>query len=320
MTIAAPNEEFLTKRFIVPKIFEIMNPLLAWTDMFPIVQASAPVVGYRQETTSDSGDTKKEKPKLKTSSGQWTYVSISQFTQKAANLNKKGFAIRITEDAMDYVEGVDEIQRALRKTAFWIAEDFNTRISDEITASATALSTDWTPTDVWSSATAAPISDLEDLEDVFIREGYSYRLTDVFVHKTNFKELKKYLTSLDINQYKQENLYGTPNNGSRDYFDIPVVGTTVHRLLSGVSEGSIIALDRNNPGMTIFYNPSRRYSAMNGNYTTVVNGQPVSKSLSYGFNFNRYTDNETHEEVIQLWYDNVPVTIEPYAIATDTGI
>ena len=320
MSVTAPNEEFLTKRFLIPKMYEIMNPLLAWTDIFPQVRATAPVVAYKQEITSDSGDTKKERPKLMTTSGQWTYVEISQFTMKAANLNKRGFAIKIDQDALDYVEGVDEIQRALRKTGFWIAEDYNTRISDEILASGTALAGDWSPSVAWSDANAAPIADLEDLEDAFIREGYPYRLTDVFVHKDNFKELKKYLTSLDINQYKQEKLYGTPNNGNRDTLEIPVVGTTVHRLLSGVSEGSIIAIDRNNPGITIFYNQSPRYSAMSGTYETMQNGQKISKSLSYGFNMNKYFDNETHQTIIQMWYDNVPVTIEPYAIAIDTGI
>jgi hypothetical protein len=320
MSVSAPNEEFLTKKFIIPKMYEIMNPLLAWTDIFPMVRATAPVVGYKQETVSDSTDTKKEKPKLMTTSGQWTYVSISQFTQKAATLNKKGFAIKIDQDALDYVEGVDEIQRALKKTGFWTAEDYNDRISAEISASGTALAGTWGPAVDWADPNATPIADLEDLEDCFIREGYPYRLTDVFINKTNFKELKKYLTSLDINQYKQENLYGTPNNGKRDSIEIPVVGTTVHRLLSGVTEGSIVAIDRNNPGMTIFYNQSPRYSALNGNYDTMVNGQKISKSLSYGFNFNKYFDNETHETVIQIWYDNVPVTIEPYAIATDTGI
>lgn len=320
MSVTAPNEEFLTKRFLIPKMYEIMNPLLAWTDIFPQVRATAPVVAYKQEITSDSGDTKKERPKLMTTSGQWTYVEISQFTMKAANLNKRGFAIKIDQDALDYVEGVDEIQRALRKTGYWIAEDYNTRISTEIANSGTDLAGDWTPAAEWSDANAAPISDLEDLEDAFIREGYPYRLTDVFVHKDNFKELKKYLTSLDINQYKQEKLYGTPNNGNRDTLEIPVVGTTVHRLLSGISEGSIIAIDRNNPGITIFYNQSPRYSAMSGTYETMQNGQKISKSLSYGFNMNKYFDNETHQTIIQMWYDNVPVTIEPYAIAIDTGI
>jgi len=319
MSVSAPNEEFLTKRFIIPKMYEIMNPLLAWTDIFPQVKSTAPVVAYKQESTSDSGDAKKEKPKLLTTSGQWTYVEISQFTQKAANLNKRGFAIKIDQDALDYVEGVDEIQRAFRKTGYWIAEDYNDRISAEINANGTDLSTSWGPTYTWDNANATPIADIEDLEDCFIREGYPYRLTDLFIHKTNYKELRKYLTSIDINEWKQQNLYGNPS-GRADLLNIPVAGVTVHRLLSGISEGSIIALDKNNPGMTIFYNSSPRYSVMNESYTTIQNGQKVSKSLSYGFNFNKYFDNETHETIIQLWYDNAPVTIEPYAIARDTGV
>ncbi len=319
MSVSAPNEEFLTKRFVIPKMYEIMNPLLAWTDVFPMVKTTAPVVAYKQEPTSDSGDTKKEKPKLMTTSGQWTYVNISQFTMKSALLNKKGFAIKIDQDALDYTEGVDEIQRAFRKTGFWIAEDYNDRISAEINASGTALASSWTPTKPWDDPNATPIADLEDLEDCFIREGYPYRLTDVYTHRTNFKEYRKYLTSVDISDWKQENLYGNPK-GNSDSIQVPVINTTVHRLLSGISEGSIIALDRNNPGLTIYYNQSPRYSVMTGNYTTMQNGQKISKTLSYGFNYNRYTDQETHEEVIQLWYDNGPVMIEPYAVATDNGI
>lgn len=319
MSVSAPNEEFLTKRFVIPKMYEIMNPLLAWTDIFPMVKATAPVVAYKQETTSDSGDPKKEKPKLMTTSGQWTYVNITQFTMKSALLNKKGFAIKIDQDALDYTEGVDEIQRAFRKTGFWIAEDYNDRITDEITTNGTALSGAWAPENPWDDPNATPIADLEDLEDCFIREGYPYRLTDVFVHKTNFKEYRKYLTSVDISDWKQENLYGNPK-GNSDVIEVPVINASVHRLLSGISEGSIIGLDRNNPGMTIYYNQSPRYSVMNGNYVTMQNSQRVSKTLSLGFNYNRYTNQETHEEVIQLWYDNAPVTLEPYAIATDDGI
>ena len=63
-SVSAPNEEFLTKRFLIPKMYEIMNPLLAWTDIFPQVKATAPVVAYKQESTSDANDTKKQRPKI----------------------------------------------------------------------------------------------------------------------------------------------------------------------------------------------------------------------------------------------------------------
>jgi len=319
--VSGPNEKFLTKEFVVPKIYEIMNPLLSFVDMFPKVQATARTIAYRQESTTDSEDLLKQYPRTLTSSSQFAYVSISQMTMKAAALNKKGFAIKIDQDAIDFVEGVDEIQRALRKVGFWLAQDYDNQVSAAITADGTALSGNWAPNAVWSDiANATPIADLEELEDLFIRDGHPYRLTDVFVHRTNFKELKKYLTSIDIGERKQTDLYGMPATGTKDLMTIPAVGADVHRLLTGVNEGSVIAIDRNNPGMTIFYNNSPRYSTNTGAYNVIEGGKRVTKPYSFGFNFNRYTDQETHEEVMQFWYDIAPTVIEPYAIATDTGI
>ena len=318
--VSGPNEKFLTKEFVIPKLYEIMNPLLAFVDIFPKVQSTARTIAYKKEKTSDSADTNKQYPRTLTSSSQFTYVTINQMEIKAAVLNKKGFAIKIDQDALDFTEGVDEIQRALRKVGFWLAQDYDNQIAAEITASGTALSTDWTPNAVWSDKdNATPIADLEDLEDVMLREGYPYRLTDVFVHRTNFKELKKYLTSIDISDEKQKEIYGVPTVGL-DTMNIPVVGANIRRLLSGISEGSIIGIDRNNPGMTIFYNNSPRYSTATGAYETMADGKKVRKPYSLGFNFNRYTDQETHEEVLQFWYDIAPTVIEPYAILTDTGI
>lgn len=318
--VSGPNEKFLTKEFVVPKLYEIMSPLLAFVDVFPKVQSTARTVAYKREKTSDSADANKQYPSVLTSSSQFSYLTINQMEIKAASLNKKGFAIKIDQDALDYVEGVDEIQRALRKVGYWLAQDYDNQVSAEIAASGTALSSGWTPAAVWSdTANATPIADLEDLEDCFIREGYPYKLTDVYVNRTNYKELKKYLTSIDIDSFKQQSLYGVPNTGT-DVMNIPVVGTTVHRLLSGVSDGSIVAMDRNNPGMTIFYNNSPRFSTNVGAYDTIEDGTRVRKPYSFGFNFNRYTDQSTLEEVLQFWYDIAPVVIEPYAIATGTGI
>jgi hypothetical protein len=316
--VSGTNEKFLTKEFVIPKIYEIMEPYLAFVDMFPKVQSTARTVAYKQEKTSDSGDANKQYPRTLTSSGQFTYVTINQMEAKAATLNKKGFAIKIDQDAIDFTEGVDEIQRALRKVGFWLAQDYDNLISAEIIATAKALTTStsgdgWSPTAVWSADTSTPIKDLEELEDGFIKEGYPYRLTDLFINKTNFKELKEYLTSVDIGEYKQTNLYGVPTQGI-DRMEIPVVGTTVHRLLSGISEGAALALDKNNPGMTIFYNNSPRYSTTTGSYKTMADGSKVLRPYSLGFNFDRFTDRETHEEVLQFWYDVAPVTLEPYAL------
>lgn len=312
--VSGPNEKFLTKEFVIPKLYEIMNPLLAFVDVFPKVQSTARTIAYKKEKTSDSADTNKQKPRTLTSSSQFTYLTINQMEIKAAVLNKKGFAIKIDQDAIDFTEGVDEIQRALRKVGFWLAQDYDEQVAAAITSGGTDISSAWSAKAVWSDLdNATPIADLEDLEDVMIREGYPYRLTDVYLYRDNFKELKKYLTSADISESKQKEIYGVPTVGL-DTMTIPVIGSTVRRLLSGISDSQVIAIDRNNPGMTIFYNNSPRYSTATGAYETVENGKKIRKPYSFGFNFNRYHDNETHEEVLQFWYDIAPTVIEPYAL------
>ena len=312
--VSGPNEKFLTKEFVIPKLYEIMNPLLAFVDIFPKVQSTARTIAYKKERTSDSADTNKQAPRILTSSSQFTYLTINQMEIKAAVLNKKGFAIKIDQDALDFTEGVDEIQRALRKVGFWLAQDYDTQVSRAITSGGTDITSTWSANAVWSDLdNATPIADLEELEDEMIREGYPYRLTDVFLYKDNFKELKKYLTSADISESKQKEIYGVPTVGL-DSMTIPVVGATVRRLLSGISDSQVIAIDRNNPGMTIFYNNSPRYSTATGAYDTVADGKKVRKPYSFGFNYNRYTDQETHEEVLQFWYDIAPTVIEPYAL------
>jgi len=313
------NEKFLTPEFVIPRVYEIMNPLLKFVDMFPKVRSTARVIAYKQEQTSDANDANKQLPRRLTTRSQFTYVTINQMEIKSAVLNKKGFAIAIDQDALDFTEGVDEIERAIRKLSFWLAQDYDTQVFNAITASGTSLSSTWNPTTVWSDPNATPVADLEELEDLMIREGYPYRLTDVFLYKDNFKEFKKYLTSLDIGDFKQQSIYGVPNNGNRDSLDVPVIGTTVHRLLSGITDGGIIGIDRNNPGMTIYYNQSPRYSTMTGAYETMQDGARVRKPYSFGFNFNRYTDQETHEEILQFWYDIAPVVHEPYAILVGTS-
>ena len=312
------NEKFLTPEFVIPRVYDIMNPLLSFVDMFPKVKSTARVIAYKQESTSDANDANKQLPRRLTTRSQFTYVTINQMEIKSAVLNKKGFAIAIDQDALDFTEGVDEIERALRKLGYWLAQDYDNQVSSAISAGGTSITSDFTPTAVWSDQNANPIADLEELEDIMIREGYPYRLTDVFLHKDNFKELKKYLTSADISESKQKEIYGVPTVGL-DKMTIPVIGATVHRLLSGISDGGIIGIDRNNPGMTIYYNQSPRYSTMTGAYETRANGNRVRKPYSFGFNFNRYTDQETHEEILQFWYDIAPVVHEPYAILVGTN-
>jgi len=313
--VSGQNEKFLQKEFVVPKVFEIMNPYLAFLPMVEKVKADSRAVQYKKEEYSDSTDPKKEKPRKRTAGSDWTYVDISQMSIDSALLQKTGFAVRIDEDAIDSVQGVDEIKRAFRKTGFWLAEDFNTKMGAQITNDATTPS--WTPEYEWSADEATPVEDLRKLKYEMKREGYPYRLTDTFVNMDNMEELEGYLVGLDVPDGKQNAAYGKPVINPDDTIDIPVSGR-VHGLQSGIDEGDILAMDRNNPGATLFYNNSSRYATKTIRYR---GSDGKWKEIdNFGFNFHKYTDPESHDVIMQFWMDTVTVVKEPYSILHKSGI
>lgn len=314
--ISGQNEKFLRREFVVPTIFEIMDPYLVFLDIIPKIKADARAITYKQEPYSNSTDPKKKTPRARSPSSKWAYVEISQMEQKAGILNRQGIAVKVDEDAIDFVEGIDEIQRAYNKVGFWLAENLNSSIATALIAGATTPT--WTPVDYWSNyaSTASPVKDLIALEEQMEREGYPYRFTDAFVNKTNWYELKQYLTAINVADGKQSGVLGMPET-SKSIINVPVVGVDIHKLLSGIDEGGILALDRNNPAGTLFYNNSPRYSTETVSYKTRDGAKSVP---NFGFNFNQYTDPETHEVIMQFWFDQTFVVKEPYAVLYDTGI
>jgi hypothetical protein len=307
--VSLPNEKFLQREFVVPKIFEIMEPHLAFLDILPKIKTDSRAVRYKQEAYSASSDPKKKTPRRVSPGSRWTYLDITQMEIKSAILNKEGFAIRIDEDAVQFTEGVDEINRAYTKVAYWLAENLNTQTASTLTSGVTASLV--APAGVWDSTSSAmPVADLINFEDEMVQEGYPYRMTDVFLEQTNFKELKAYLTSMDIGDAKQKLIYGMPIV-QNDTITIPVVSSTIHRLLSGLSHGALLALDANNPAGTIFYNNNPKYATEKIAYR--VSDGSMKTVQNIGFNFNRYVDNETHDTIMQFWLDQVCVVKEPNA-------
>ena len=266
----------------------------------------------------NSSDTKKKPPPRKTAGARWTKVDITNIEVKSALLNSNGFSIEIDEDAIQFTEGIDEINRAYQRVAFWLAESMNTDIGTTLTGGVTQGSTDWTPAATWGAAGAAPVDDLLNFEAlVDDQEGYPYTLTDVYLHNTNWRELKGYLTSIDIGDLKQRDIYGMPSI-SKKSIDIPVVGASVHKMLSGITENTILGMDRNNPAATVYYNNNPKYSTAKVSYKG--SDGKLKTVPNIGFNFNQYVDNETHNTVMQFWIDHVCVVKEPKAGLYDTGL
>lgn len=316
--IGATNEKFLRKEYVVPKLFQIMEPYLTFMDLFPKVETDSRAVRYKQETVSASSDTLKKVPPLLATGAKLPRVDITNMSISSALLNQRGLEVVIDRDAVRFTEGVDVINRAYRRVGYWVAQSINDYIGSTVTAGVTAGGGNWTPTAVWSSDTATPVDDLIRFEgQVNNQEGYPYMLTDVYIHYTNFTELKGHLTAADIDGIKQREIYGMPNI-RKDMINIPVVNTNVHRMLSGITEGYILGLDMNNPAATIYYNndpdfssPTITYQGSDGGVKTVDN---------FGFNFNSYVEDDTHSTVMQFWCDYTVAVQESKGGLYDSGI
>jgi hypothetical protein len=296
----ARNQRFLTKEHVEAQIFEIMNPFLYFEGVLPDIRIDARSVTYKQETTSASSDTNKKKPKIRTASSDFTFVNIEKITPKSAILNQYGFAARIDREAIRYAEGIDEINRAFRRIGFWLAQDVNQTIVDTIEANATGPTTKLgNPTD-WDAAGASPVQDLMNVSEDMRQEGYPYRATDIYLHDDNWYELNSYVTFLDNRRIDATTTIGQDNEANVMSINV-LPGMTEWGLLSSVTAGDILALDRNNPAGAQYHSIDPEFSV------TRADGSVSPLQV------NTYRDQDTHDTVIQVWKDYTVAIKEPLA-------
>lgn len=316
--VSGTNDRYLKKEVALPIIYRIMNPNLIWTDMIPRVASTSRAIQYKYDAYSRSSDPKKETPPIHTESAKFPELDKTRMSSAAAILKKQGFQMRVDRDAVTKVDGVNEITEAYETAGFWLAEYINTAVLAALTAGATTPT--WTPTGVWSGTTATPVDDLIRLGAQMDREGYPFRMTDIFVEKDNWYELKAYLTSVDVEDAKQKSMYGVPEV-STDRIHVPVVGADIHKVMSGLTHGYVLALDSNNPAATTHYYNDPKYASQKVSYKTIVDGKEVTKSVpNIGIHFHQYEENDTHDTVMQFWYDNITVVKKPYGLLYDSGI
>ncbi len=199
-----------------------------------------------------------------------------------------------------------------------MAEWINTNILSALTTGATTPS--WTPTAVWSAATATPVDDLIRLGQEMDREGYPFRMTDVFVNKAGYYELKQYLTSVDIGDLKQKSMYGVPEIKS-DRIHIPVVDSYVHKVMSGMTDSYVLAMDVKNKAAEMHYYNDPKFSQAKVTFKTMVDSKETDVTVpNVGIHFYQYEEDDTHDTIIQFWCENTTVVTKPYGLLYDSGI
>jgi hypothetical protein len=313
--ISGTNDRFLSKDVVLSEIMRIMEPELVFLGVIPYVDSGGenPTYGVKG---SKSADAKKQTPRLKTPSSRFPEVEITRITKKSAVLSEEGLSIRLDKDAIQKKAGIDMIMDSFQTVGYWMAQARNTTFYTTMRAGGTDAG--MTPTAQWSEATATPIEDMRGFKNGFKREGYPYRLTDAYVEMTNFNEMEGYLLQSDIAQYRDAAMTGSGSS----QFVIPIEGKpTLRGLFSSVTHGDILGLDRNHPGASVFYYNDPQFSVPQITFETVEGSSVVSKTVqNFGLSTHRYFEDDTHDTVIQIWYDNVIVVKDAYSIIYDNGL
>lgn len=316
--VSGTNDRYLRPDVAIRMAYEKMEPNLVFLDLVAPVRENDAAFMYRYDNTGKASDSKKEKPRKYEQGAAFAEVDRSRKVTAGDLTTSNGFSMRIPRDVIrNATAGVNEIVDCYDYAGYWLAEYLNTNIIAALTAGATTPT--WTPTSVWSAGTATPVEDLRLLKYQMRREGYPFRLTDAFVHITNFQELEGYLTSIDVNATKQAQMFGNPQGGDSIY--IPIAGCTITGLDSGLSEGSILALDKNNPAAEYHYFNDPAYSTATISYQTMENNAPTRKTVNnVGIHFKQYEEDDTHDTIMQFWVEQKTVVTKPFGLLYDTGI
>jgi len=316
--VSGTNDRYLQKGVAFPMIYEVMEPNLIWGGMTRHIKETTNAFMYQYDSAGMSGDSKKKTPPKLTISARFPELDRSRKSTASGLLESNGFAVRISREVIRSEAGKSEIMEAYETAGFWMAEWINTNILTALVAGATASAS--APTATWDQTTATPVDDLIGWDSDMDREGYPFRLTDAFTNKTCWYELVKYLTAIDISDEKQKTLYGVPEV-YKDRVHVPVVATDVHKVMSGMTDGNILMLDRNNPAAETHYYVDTAYSQAKVTYQTVVDRTPMDVTVpNLGIHYKQYEEEDSHDTLLQFWVENKTVVTKPYGLLLDTAI
>lgn len=312
--ISGANERFLQTPVALSEIMRVMEPDLVFLDKVPFVDSGGETPTYYSKGNK-SADKKKQTPAMKTPSSRFPEVEISRMTKTSAVLNEEGLAVRLDKDAIKKKSGIDMIMDAYQTVGYWMAEYLNSAVYTKLRAGGTdagVVMTDW-----GNTANATPITDARKFKNSMKREGYPYRLTDAFVEMVNFNEMEGFLHESEIQQFRDAAM-----NAEYSQIILPMEGKpTLVGLQSGITHGDILGIDRFHPAASVFYNNDPQFSTAQISYETMVNGQPSIKTVpNFGLSMHQYFEDDTHDTVLQFWFDQVTVVKDPYGILYDNGL
>jgi hypothetical protein len=239
-TITLSPNEFLQPKRLEGVVNKQLETDLQFINMFNVVPQTETTVSYMEDVTTagedyDAGTT--GKPLDLGELSQLPEVEISPVTQKHGMLKPFGFQMKVSKRDINRGSVIDDLARATFRGTQVMAR----RMDDSFIAQLQAVSNDFTEgagAAVWSADGATVADDIIGFQETMDINGSDAQLTDLFVHKTNFYEAKRYFGDLLIGAR------GEPNfPGDRDVLDVGL-GTRLHRARSAsIAEGGYLGMD-----------------------------------------------------------------------------
>lgn len=238
---------------------------LDFVDMFPRVRTDALSFAYFEDLTNAGADISAGTmgtPAPLMEVGELDEIEVSSISQKHGAMQRFGYQLKFSQRQLREEAVIDEISRAVDRAAFGIAKKMN----DDVLAQLKAVVNDITEVSgaaVWSDAAATPVEDIVSFVEASMIEGYPYELNELFLNKTNYFELVKYMQGIDINWVRSPMDAGA--------LSVPRVnGVGIHKLFaSELAEGGYLGLDSRFPAMTIYEYLDPKHSTLPGGMVNV---------------------------------------------------
>lgn len=311
--VSGTNDRWLQPDVALPIMYEKAEPYLNWLDWVTPQKEEESVFLYKYNDTNVLSDTKKETPSLLQIGGLFPEIDMSRGAVTSKAIDSHGFSIRLPRTLIRGRNGAAELTKAYETAGLWMSEVVNTNIITAMKAGATTSFTKYSPDNTWDDANATPVSDMRDFARDMKVEGYPYRMTDIFQYENNWYEMIDYIANIDVNEWKQANVFGIPQVDS-DTVSIPMAGL-VHSLMSGLSEGQVLGIDAKNPVAETHYYNDPGFSVPSFTYETFVDGNATTKTVpNMGFNFFQYEEDDTHDTIVQFWMEQSTIVTNPLGV------
>ena len=316
------NERWLTPGVAIRKLYEKVEPNLVMMDFLegPIPEDKGSFM-FLYDDDGASGDDKKQTAPRFEVGADLPRLDFSLPSVSASLMESKGFEIAVPRQVVrDGISGMAAIEKYFTRAGYVLAQQIDAAQIATIQADAGA-STSATPAEVWSDDDATPVTDLMNFAKEMDITGYPYRMTDALVNKAGFYELKEYLNFLDGTQFNAGRPVGEMIN--RDTIFVAQADMTVHKVMDGMTDGSVIGVDKNNKGAELHTYSDPMFSLGSGRikYPTIIDGKETMKDVpNYGLHYYEYMEDDTKNTIMQFWYENKTVVTESKAIMYDTGI